>query len=241
MGSVAISGSLVASDACSNGCGSGVGGGQAVFSLGAACGSCTKHYESIVSTQQPLQVLTAGLPGAEYVDLDLLDGFTAIELLAIRTSTKLFVRIGADVARVVGSGGTFPTTFAGGETLILDIDGTPFTTTFDAADQSAAQCAARINAAAALAGLQTPRASVATSGELQLESVETGAEGSVEVTGGTGAATLGLSTGTTLGSGADVPISGEAFFEFPRDTDAPARVQVSGQGTISVLAGGRTS
>ena len=241
MGSVQISGSLVASDSCNAGCGAGVGGSQAVFMLGDGQCVCTQHYASIVSSVQPLQVLTTGAPGAEFVDLDILDGFTGIELLAAKAPTKLFLRIGADVARVDGVGGTFPTAFAGGETLDLTIDGTNFLTTFDAADQTAAQVAARINAAAALAGLAAPRAIVATSGQLELTSVNTGAQGSVEVVGGTGAATLGLSVGTTAGSGADIPIQGDVVLEFPRDTDAPARIQVSGQGTISLLAGGRTT
>lgn len=243
MGAVQISGTVIASDSCSSVCGVGVGGAnQAVFALGdSVCGVCPKNYQSVVSSQQPLQVLTAGLPGAAFVDLDILDGFVAIELLVARTNAKLFLRIDADVARVLGVGGAFPTTFAGGETLDLTIDGVNFLTTFLAADQSAAQVAARINAAAALAALPTPRAVVATSGQLELQSVQTGAQGSVVVVGGTGLATLGLTAGTTLGTGADIPVQGDVLLEFPRDTDAPARIQVSGQGTITVLAGGRTS
>jgi hypothetical protein len=242
MGAVQISGSLVATDSCSSTC-SGVGGNQAVFVLGdAVCGVCTKHYQSVVNSVQPLQVLTTGLPGAQFVDLDILDGFVGIELLAVHTDQKLFLRIGADVARVLGVGGTFPTGFGGGETAIVDYDGLgSVTTTFTAAAQTAAQVAAEMNAAAALAGLATPRVTVAISGELQIESIQTGAQGSVEVVGGTGLATLGLTAGTTLGAGADVPIQGDGLFEFPRDTDSPARIQVSGQGTITLLAGGRTS
>lgn len=243
MGAVQISGSVIASDSCSSNCGAGVGGNQAVFMLGdSACGVCTQHYQSVVSSQQALQVLTTGLPGAEYVDLDILDGFTGIELLVARASAKLFLRIGADVARTLGVGGTFPTTFGGGETLTLDIDGLgSFLVTFTAAAQLAADVANEINAAAALSGLATPRAVVATSGQLELQSVLTGAEGSVEVVGGTALATLGLTAGTSVGAGADIPIQGDVLLEFPRDTSAPARIQVSGQGSITVLAGGRTS
>ncbi len=113
--------------------------------------------------------------------------------------------------------------------------------TFTAAAQSAQDVANEINAAAALSGLPTPRATVATSGQLQLESVQTGTQGSVEVVGGTALGTLGLTAATTLGTGADVPIQGDVLLEFPRDSDAPARIQVSGQGTITILAGGRTS
>lgn len=243
MGTVQITGTIIASDSCSTACGSGAGGGnQATFALGDACGACSLHYQSVVSSQQALQILTTGLPGAEFVDLDILDGFTAIELLVARTSAKLYLRIGAAEALVLGVGGVFPTTFAGGETLELDVDGLgSFTVTFTVGAQTAAQVAAEINAAAALSGLPTPRATVATSGQLQIESVQTGAQGSVEVVGGTGAATLGLTVGTTAGTGADIPIQGDALLQFPRDTDAPARIQISGQGSITIMAGGRTS
>jgi hypothetical protein len=240
MGEVAINGSIVVTDACSNACSSGVGGDTITKSLGDPCG-CSDHFQSVVSTGQALVIQTTGLPGAEFVDLDILSDLIRIEFLYLRSASELVIRIGAAPAIVLGVGGTFPTTFAGGETLLLNIDGTAFTVTFLAADQSAAQVAARINAEAALAGLATPRATVATSGQLQIDSVLTGAEGSVEVVGGTGAATLGFVVGTTLGSGSDLPLLGEALWDFPRNTNAPARIQVSGQSTLSVLAGGRTT
>ena len=243
MGQVDISGTLVARDNCNTGCGVGVGGNQSVFTLGnSSCGVCSQHYESVISTAQPLQILTSGNPGDNFVDLDVLEGFTAIELLAAKTTSKMVLRIDAAPALLEGSGGTFPTGFVGGELLVLSFDGgSSFTTTFTVAAQSAQDVANEINAAAALAQIATPRATVATSGQLQLQGVLTGPQGMVTVVSGTALGTLGLTTGTTLGTGADVFVQGDFLVMFPRDTDAPARIQVSGQGGISLLAGGRTS
>jgi hypothetical protein len=199
---------------------------------------CSTGYQSVVATAKPLSVSTAS---GVFVDLDLLDVLTSIEFLFLRSTAAITLRVGAGPAVLTGSGGTFPTSFAGGETLDLTIDGVSFTATFDAADQTAAQAAARINAAAALAGLATPRASVLSSGQLQIDSVLTGAEGGAAVTGGTGAATLGFAgTPSAVGTGADVPVQGTFLCEFPRTDDAPSRVQVSGVASVSVVAGGRS-
>jgi hypothetical protein len=106
--------------------------------------------------------------------------------------------IPATVATLLGVGGTFPTLFAGGETLIMEIDNQPFTTNFVVGDQSAAQVAAAINAAAFAAGIPGTPATV-QGGEIQIAGNVTGSAGEVVVTGGTGAATLGLS-GFALGT-----------------------------------------
>lgn len=201
------------------------------------------YYESIVNTPAALRIETAGAIGAAWEDLDVLDDLVAVELLYLRSSAPIRARIGAAAAAVEGVAGTFPTGFGGGETLLLTIDALPqFTTTFDVADQSAAQVAARINAAAALAGHPTPRASVLSTGQLRIEGVATGKEGSVAVGGGTGAATLGLTGLTAVGSGADVDIKGTFLCEFPRYQEgAPQRVQLSGVATVKVFAAGRTT
>lgn len=96
------------------------------------------------------------------------------------------------VAGVLGVAGTFPTLFAGGETLDLEIDGQAFTTTFAAGDQSNVQVAAAINAAATAAGVPGTPASV-LSGEIQILGNVATSVGEVVVVGGTGASTLGLS------------------------------------------------
>ncbi len=106
--------------------------------------------------------------------------------------------VAAAVASLVGVAGTFPTAFSGGETLILSIDGVPFTTTFLVGDQSNAEVVTAINAEALSAGIPVPPASV-DGGEIRLTGWTTGSSGHVTVTGGTGAATLGLS-GTATGT-----------------------------------------
>lgn len=101
-------------------------------------------------------------------------------------------------AQRTAAGGTYPTTYAGGETLDLEIDGVAFTVTFDVIDQLLADVIKRINAASAFNGLDGLIASVST-GQLRLTSLATGSGSQVKVVGGTGRATLGLAIGETLG------------------------------------------
>lgn len=212
-------------------------GDQTVKSLG---GGCPVGYSAIVTTAKPITIATPGAPGAVFVDLPLLETLTAIEFLFVRSSAEVVVRIDAAPAEVVGVGGTFPTGFSGGETLTLEIDGVAVSVAFLVGDQTAADVVARINAAAALAGLATPRARV-EGGQVAIDGVLTGSDAEIEVTGGTGAATLGLAGLSGRGAGADVRVLGTLLSEFPRTAAAPARVQVSGTGTLTIVAGGRTS
>ncbi len=104
----------------------------------------------------------------------------------------------ATAAIVTGSGGTFPTTFAGGETLTIGFDAQPnFTVTFLAADQSAAQVATRINQYAGFTLCDT------TGGNIRLTSVQLGTGAQIRVvSGSSGVLTkLGLVAGTTFGGG----------------------------------------
>ncbi len=235
--SMNLRGSLEAGgDGCSSSCGSG-GSGRAVQQLALRCSPTT--YQSAVQTDNPIQVQTTGAIGAEFIDLPILEQLTAIELLYVKTTAPLLLRIGADVARMTGTGGTFA--LVGAETLNLEIDGIPVAVLFVAGDDTAAEVSARINAACALAGLPTPRSSV-VGGQLQIESVLTGDDGDVEVVSGTASATIGLTNGAiAMGSGADVRVYGTMLVEFDPYPNAPTRVQVSGQGQITVLAAGRTS
>lgn len=112
----------------------------------------------------------------------------------------------ATAAQVDGVGGTYPTGFAGGETLILDVDNTySFTVTFTVSASTVADVINEINAAAALAGVLGAGGVPATiardngSGQLRLISPTTGATSEIDITGGTALATLGLSVATTNG------------------------------------------
>jgi len=236
--SLNLQGSLEVGGDCSAACSG--SGDRTVRRLSLRCSPGI--YQSVVDTPVPLQINTPGLPGASFVDLDVLDALTAIEFLYARTNSKFYLRIGADEALLVGVGGTFPTGFVGGETLLLTIDTVPVTVTFLAGDQTAAQCVARINAACALAGLATPRASLTASLQIQIRGTATGTAAQVSEGGGTGAATLGFpGSPTASGKGADVGVYGTLLQEFPVFPDAPTRIQVSGQGTIAVVAAGRSS
>lgn len=111
-------------------------------------------------------------------------------------------------ALVLGEDGTFPTGFVGGETLIAEITNAAgavveVTTIFTSADQSAAECAARIEAACVSAGLPAGRASVEL-GQIEIVATNTGAAASVEITGGTGAGTLGLTDAEATGADTDI-------------------------------------
>lgn len=212
---------------------------QLLLTLAARCGAV---YPTVIPLPEQLSINT-GTPGTTFVDLDALAQLTSVEMLYLTANQPIKVRIGAAEAVLVGSGGAFPTLFAGGEGFNVTIDGVAVAVTFQAGDQTAAQCAARINAACALAGLATPRATVATSGQLQISGVLTGAQGSVVVTGGTGRTALGFAgTPSAVGAGADVPLWGTMLIEFPQPgavVAPPTRIQVSGVALLSGVAAGR--
>jgi len=241
MSQVDISGSIsIGGESCGSGSG-GCGGGSGdltVRALGDECGA--KTYGAVFATSQPSQVLTSGAVGAAFVDLPVGEALERIEFLHLRSSSEMVLRIDGKSAKALGAGGTFPTLFAGGETLQIAIDGgATITVTFLATDQTAVDCAARINSALALVGLPTPRAVVGTTGQLEIESVTIGKGGKVEIVGGTGMAQLGFSVGETLGSGELIKFNGLLMIEFPRNENAPKSLQVSGNGALSAVVGGR--
>lgn len=238
--SIDIQGSLTigGSGSCgpTGGCNPAGAADSTIRALGDLCGG--KTYDEVYATTKAVQISTLGAIGSAFEDLPVGQDLERVEFLMLHSSAEMALRIGAEEAVLLGSGGVFPTTFAGGETLILVVDGgAPVTVTFDAADQTADDCALRINAALALAGYATPRASV-VGGQLSISSQLAGASGSVSVTGGTGAATLGLS-GEAMGAGEEVRFSGLLMIEFPRNENAPGRLQISGSGTLSAVVGGR--
>jgi hypothetical protein len=240
---VEVSGSLtVQSDTCVSGQTS-----DAInVSLGpGGCCSGKKYYQAII--RQQLELATTGLVGTNFEDLDVVADLTQVELLYIKSTAEVAVRLYAIAASIQAVSGVFPTGFGGGETLITTIDGVPVTTTFDVADQTAAQCAARINAAMALAGIATPRASV-VSGQILITGVETavGSSGIGQIScTGTGAAQLGLDSGssptTVDAQGKDVHVNGLSIFEFPTTgSNLLTAIEISGVATIDVLAAGRS-
>lgn len=232
-----ISGQIAVQDGCGSAaqsCG-GNGSPQKLQPIALSCVGRT--YQSVVSTDCPLAISSPGV----FVDVPLLEQIAGIEFLFVQTNSPLTLRLNGLAAELLGVGATFPTGFVGGETLISEVDGgAPVTTTFVAGDDSAAQVAARINAAYALAGQPLP-ASVGVNGQILLCGTQTGPAGSVNVTGGTANDALGFEFGTNssaVGSAQDVTVNGLWMVEFG-NTDAVARVQVMGVASqVMILAAG---
>lgn len=143
------------------------------------------------------------------IELEALEANVLVDKGDIETIRFLLIEANGDIDFYLGGSapttaqrtavaGTYPTAFAGGETLDLEIDGVVFTVTFDVADQLLADVIKRINAASAFNGIDGLIASNASS-QLRLTSQETGSGSQVSVVGGTGRATLGLAVGETLG------------------------------------------
>lgn len=103
---------------------------------------------------------------------------------AVNVSTT----IAAAAARILGVVGTYPTTWVGGEDLLIQIDeDDPLPIVFTVAEQTLAEVIAYINAKAA--------ATIASNvgGELAIDSVIRGTAGRVRILGGTAMTALGLS------------------------------------------------
>ncbi len=126
---------------------------------------------------------------------------TQARLIYIESDLEIEVTFGgaaATAAIVDGAAGTYPTGFAGGETLNLEVDnGGLVSCSFDALDQTLAQVVNRINSCLALNG-QAPVASD-NGGELRLASTITGSTSEIDIQSGTGLAILGHSIGVTNG------------------------------------------
>lgn len=163
-----------------------------------------------------------------------------ILLLYVEANGELQVFLGgtaATVATLIGVGGSYPTGFLGGETLILDIDGIAFTVTFLVADQTLAAVINRINAAAAFNGIDGLIATADT-GQLRLTSKTSGSGSVVSVTGGTGAATLGF-TPVQTNVGID-PTPGASPITLKRLAD-PAGTQIDTLKSYMLLVTDTTS
>lgn len=123
-------------------------------------------------------------------------------LVYIEADAEIEVTLGgvaATAALTFGVAGTYPTLFAGGETLDLTVDGTPFSVTFTASASLLQDVVNEINAAAALVGFSTGPAGQAA-GELALLSPTKGLSSEVIVSNtSTSLATLGLTADTYTG------------------------------------------
>ena len=146
-------------------------------------------------------------------DVDYAEGNVPLDKQDIDTIRFLYIEADGDLdvflggvapttAKIVGVGGTYPTGFVGAETLDLEIDGVPFTTTFNVADQSLAQVIARINSFAAFNGLNLVASN--EGGQLALTSNTDGSTSQVSVVAGSAGvlAILGLVVAEVFGKDA---------------------------------------
>lgn len=140
----------------------------------------------------------------------------------------------ATAATVTGAAGTYPTTFAGGETLTLGYDGAAnFVTTFQSGDQSLAQVVARINGFAGFTFADT------NGGQLRLTGIQKGTGAQVRVVAGsTGVlAKLGLTAANTAGTGNVANILAVSFTEVQtvvQGAIAGTKVELDSQGSLRV-------
>lgn len=214
-------------------------GDAALKSMALALRCSASSFAAIVSTDAAIGISTPGAVGDSWIELPLSDVLATIQFLALMTQSSVRLRIGAEEAMIDGVAGTYPTTFAGSETLLATIDGASFTTTFTSGAQSVQQVVQQINAAAALAGFAYQPASV-VAGQVHLQGQRTGAQGAAEVTGGSGAARLGLTGLSAVGAGSDVDVYGLFLNEWGQGSGAPERIQISGQAQITLMAAGST-
>ncbi|GAC1476159.1 MAG: hypothetical protein PVSMB8_02610 [Vulcanimicrobiaceae bacterium] len=156
-------------------------------------------------------------------------------------------------ATTTSTAGTYPTLFAGGETLTLGFDDAAnFTVTFAAGDQTEVQVLAKINAAAANAGFPQDSihtfADAATVTRIRFTGAKQG--GQIRIVGASAAGvltTLGLVTGTKLGvaqtnglipAGTIVQVSGSTRYVIMQDVavtaDPVPSVTASGAGPYPV-------
>lgn len=218
-----------------SGCGSGCGGGSASgcpwpLELGACGGG--ESYGQVVDTK----IRVSTLPGAF---VRLAEGLSRIELLALKSSGAITLRLNGAPARAYSTV-NYPVAGLSGLTLGFTLDALySVAVLFDAADDTATEIARRINAAAALAGAAYLPATVdSVTGRVVISGNLTGAQGMLSAFSGSAVSALGLPSVATVGAGQDVPVAGLFLSQFPRGLGAVTRAEVSGSAEVSFLAAG---
>lgn len=219
---------------------------------GASCGCCgggSLSYDAVIPGDG-LVVSTPGLIGQNFVDLPLLDSFTAIEFLRVEASAKVRLRFNPTRPQIVGTvalpvGGvtagaaTITATRSDGATI-------PVTVVFSGATNTPALVVSAINAAFGAAGApQPPDGPIARlSGSfLALVNPAIGPQASIALAAGA-PVDLGLGVVAVLveGTSSDTPdFEGLYLSQFPRSPNAPTKVQVSGVATLDIVVAGRVT
>ena len=241
--SLSLKGTITLGSGCVTSCDSSVStGDQSIVNMFGGCNPA--EYQSVV--QASVAISTTGAVGQNFVDVDALDQLTAIEFLFLKTSARMMVRIGADAPEAI-TANSFPAVV--GSTSLLAIDYTTTagvvatSTSFAAASYTAAAACLLINRTAALNGLPTPVAVVNSSGAIVLTGVGTGFASSIAISGAM-ASILTFAPLTAYGAGSDVPVFGtfvNQFGTYGAIPAVPSRIQLSGVGTVSIIAAGRST
>ena len=178
----------------------------------------------------------ATLPN-QFVDLAPAEGLASIELVALRSSGPVTLRIdGAPASYATAA--VWPVAGLTGLTLGFGVDGYPVAVTFVSGDDTADEVTRRINAAAALAGVPFFPASVNALGQVALSGRQTGLQGALAAPTGSALAALGLaSQPSVVGLGQDLAVDGLYVQQLTRAKGARS-IQVSGQATLQVLVAG---
>lgn len=194
--------------------------------------SCTgTTYGAVNSSDCPININTA-----TFIELPGSDAVGDFQLVSIKSSSLVTLRVGAAAATVSGVGGSFPTGFSGGEAFDFDVDGTNVAGTFTVAAQNITDVLSELNQAAIAAGLAYLPFTASTSGQVTVTGVATGSDGSVVVN--TTIAALGFTAATTVfGSGDDLAVNGLFLSQF-NPTSAPTRIQIMGIAQVEILLAG---
>lgn len=226
---LAIKGFLLPNAGCSDGC-AGISPSSCPWEL--TFRNCLESYQQV--RQGDLTLATS--PGV-FVDLFALGTFTQIELLALKTQGPITLRVNGEPAEAV-TAALFPVAGLNGQTLLFSVDGLAVSVLFVTGDDTALEIAARINAAAALAGSIFMPASV-VGGQIVIAGRKTGPQGTLSAFTGTAADDLGLDGWLPqTGTGADIPVDGLMLTQFGRNPNGASRVEASGAAALSVLAAG---
>jgi hypothetical protein len=211
------------------------GGNTKVQGLSFACPYTT--FQAVASTDCAVAIATPGAPGDSFVELPTSDAIGSFLLLALKSSAPVVLRIGAGEAVLLGSGGIFPTGFAGGELFAFVVDSVAVNVTFQSGDQSASQVAVRVNQAAVAAGLSFLPMTLQTNGQLKIAGQKTGVAGFVDIVTANAAIGFPSAAAYVEGGGKDQRVSGLLLQQFDPSVP-PARIQISGTAQIEVLAAG---
>jgi len=239
MASISLNGFLSVGGSGCGGCGGGgTNGDGCVEQLDARCGL---SFESAV--RGSMTVRTEGMPGDVFVPVAFVENLIGIEFLYAKTSGPMVLCLGSEPAKLVSD--PFSTTgFTGGEAMLIDFQGTDVTINFEAGDQDLNAVVNRINAAFALLGIATPRAS-AEGGRL----VITGTACSVDpndleastLVAAAYPAPINFANQFAVPVGSEIQVNGTLLVELPSYPAGPTSLQVSGQGSIEIIAAGRSS